>query len=140
MDAYIIHDEVHQTLICRLHHYALSPDHITRHFRDLHKAIPLETRQKLIEYTKGLNLVDPKNVSVPQDMVPINGLTIHTGVKCDYEGCTKLLNGSIKSMEKHCQKEHEWIPANGIKWSEQKMQTFFTGFNMKYIHYVPFLI
>ena len=76
MDNYIIHDQIHQVLICRQHHYAISSDAIARHFRELHKAIPLEIRQRIIQYTKGLDLLKVKKVNVPPDMISIHGLTV----------------------------------------------------------------
>ena len=44
MDRYVIYNSDYHVLICRQHAYGLSPDYIERHFRETHKAIPLETR------------------------------------------------------------------------------------------------
>jgi hypothetical protein len=136
MDVYVIHNEIYQVLICRQHHYAISPEFITRHFRQFHKSVPLETRDKITEYASKLNLLEPKKVSIPTEMIPIEGLTIHNGYKCTYNGCTEL-KGTLESMRKHCY-THGWVISDGIQWREQKLQTFFTSSNKKYIHFYLF--
>jgi hypothetical protein len=136
MDAYVIYNELYQVLICCQHHYAISPDSIVRHFRMLHKSIPLEMRQRIIKYASELDLLEPKKVSVPTQMTPIKGLAIYDGFKCTYNGCTEL-RGTVESMRKHCH-THGWVISDGIKWSEQKLQTFFTTNNTKYVHFYLF--
>jgi len=130
MDEYIIYNNDYNVIICRQHGFAIPPDWIRRHFQDSHKGIPLETRKEMIEYSKSLELCQPTQVVLPDSIMPINGLTIIDGYKCCYEPCVKL-SSTVKSMEKHCGSAHGWVAAHGIRWREQKLQTFFASQNRK---------
>ena len=55
MDQYIVYNSTYHILICRKCRYAIPQDWITRHFRQLHKTIPLTVRQAIIEYSKTLD-------------------------------------------------------------------------------------
>jgi hypothetical protein len=136
MDAYVIYNEMYKVLICCQHHYAISPDFINGHFRKFHNSVPLEIRQRITEYASKLDLLEPKKVTVPTQMTPIKGLTIHDGFKCIYNSCMEL-KGTVQSMRKHCH-THGWVISDGIQWSEQKLQTFFTSINIKYVHFYLF--
>ena len=132
MDCYLVHDTIYQVVICRQHHYAINPTGIFRHFRDEHKGISVEIRKQLVEYVKGLNLLEPNQVNVPQDRIQIDALSTYDGYICLYERCREA-RGTIGSIQKHCQDDHQWNLSAGIMWREQKVQTFFQGAFRKYI-------
>ena len=56
MNDYLIYNTQNHVLICIQHGYAIPPDYITRHFRECHKETPLETRNRISEYAKTLDL------------------------------------------------------------------------------------
>lgn len=125
MDQYVKYNHQLHTLICRQHKYGLSPKWIERHFRKLHKAIPLETRQKIVTYAKSLNLWKPEHVNdLPSPLEPIAELTIIPGLRCQYDICQDLCS-TEESMEKHCREHHGWKKIDGKKWIAQRMQTIF---------------
>ena len=133
MDQYVIYNEKYHILICRQHGYAIPSDYVGRHFRETHKAIPLAIRRAIIEYTNSCKLSETNKVFISQyDISPIEGLTIIKGVKCEYDGCSKL-RGSVDSIIKHCRSAHGWIAEHGAKWREGDFQTFFRGPHCKYL-------
>ena len=62
MNRYVIYNATYHILICRQCGYAIPQDWILRHFRQLHKAIPLTIRSEIIEHGKSLNLWQPRDV------------------------------------------------------------------------------
>ena len=116
MDQYVIYNNDYHVLICRQHGYGLSPDYIERHFRESHKAIPLETRQDIVSYSKTLTLWQPEQVNNRHPTcIPIQGIPIIHGFKCQYENCQELRSTEL-SMEKYCQDIHGWKGKEGQIW------------------------
>lgn len=133
MDKYLSHNEVYGIVICRQHRYAITPASVARHFQEYHKSVPIDLRKQLQDYVDSLGLSNPDNVDIPNNTVPIHGLPIHKGFKCGYENCLELRR-SEKSMKLHCGTKHAWkLKANGVKWTEQAIQTFFEGSYLKYV-------
>ena len=133
MEEYLIYNEVYRVIICRSHKYAISPNSVSRHLQKYHQSIPLKTRQFLEQSAEKLDLVTTEEVGIPWDETVVDGLEVHDGFKCEYDDCNEL-RGSIDSMKKHCQQEHNWkVKSNGVKWTCQKIQTFFQGHHLKYV-------
>ena len=136
MDQYVIYNNTYHVLICHQCHFAIRQDRIIRHFRQLHKLIPLNTRQEIIEYGKLLDLWEPNNVQAIKELnpnkSPVQGLSTIIGLQCQYDGCNKLTRVE-SSMKHHCWVEHHWSKKDGNMWKKQSVQTFFEGQNCKYM-------
>ena len=78
MKDYILYNVVNQVLICCQHGYDISSKWITNHFQRQHKTIQLETRNKIIEYAKSLQLWDSERVLANHDGSFIEGLKVNT--------------------------------------------------------------
>ena len=135
MDQYVTYHNDYHVLICRQHAFGLSADYVERHFRESHKTIPIEIRKKIVHYSKTLDLWQSERVNnIAPTFVPIQGLHIISGLKCDYFDCKELRSTEI-SMEKHCRDNHGWKGKDGRQWSEQKMQVIFPSLKHKYFTY-----
>ena len=133
MNQYVKYNSDYHVLICCQHGYGLAPDYIERHFRESHKTIPLETRRDIVSYSKTLDLWQPEQVNKSEPtFIPIQGLPIIHGFKCQYDGCGELRSTEI-SMGKHCREIHGWKGKEGPMWTRQDMQIIFQGPNRKYI-------
>jgi len=131
MNDYVIYNAEYQVLICRQHGYCIPPEGITRHFRRLHGAIPVQTRQAIIDYSKTLNLLAPEEVATEREMQPpVSGLHSVAGFQCRYDGCMELRSTEV-SIKQHCRETHEWKVMVGGMWMRQDFQTFFDGTNHK---------
>jgi hypothetical protein len=127
MNQYVIYNAHYKVLICRQHKYTITPDWVLRHFQEFHKAIPLATRQLIVDHSKSLDLVIPENVATPLELVQcIEGLSVVNGFQCQYEGCSEL-RSTERSIKEHCRRNHEWKAQTGVKWRNQAFQTFFHG-------------
>src|SRR5437667_7044969 len=136
MNQYVIYNATYHILICRQCGYAIPQDWILRHFRQLHKAIPLTIRSEIIEHGKSQNLWQPRDVQAVWETnahkSPVQGLTVSPGFECLYDGCIKLTR-TEPSMKQHVRKIHGWFKKDGIMWKKQAMQTFFQAQNRKYV-------
>src|SRR5216117_1336943 len=91
MNQYVKYNSDYHVLICCQHGYGLAPDYIERHFRESHKTIPLETRRDIVSYSKTLDFWQPEQVNKSEPtFIPIQGLPIIHGFKCQYDGCGEL--------------------------------------------------
>ena len=59
---YITYNAEYKVLICRHHQSAIPADGILRHFRDMHKAIPIASRKAIADYSKTLELATLEEV------------------------------------------------------------------------------
>ena len=134
MEEYLLYNHEYSVVICRQHKYAITKDWIGRHFQEYHKTVPLKTRKEIEALVSELNLLDPIQVQLPSDTIPVDGLTIYNGFKCSYDGCGAL-NGTVTSIKEHCKKKHKWIKSVGVMWTEQTVQTFFVGSHLKYVFF-----
>ena len=132
MKDYILYNVLNQVLICCQHGYDISSKWITNHFQRQHKTIQLETRNKIIEYAKALQLWDSEGVLSNHDGSFMEELKVNTGYQCQYKGCSELHISKI-SMQKHCYKAHLWTRTKGIQWTKQSYQTIFQGPHVKFV-------
>lgn len=134
MNKHVVYNSHYRVLICKTHQYALTSESLTRHFRDEHKELSLETRQEIIKYAFTLNIAEVESLLYLNDRVtPIPYLKIVEGYECQYETCRKIL-GTLESMKKHCRQDHEWKAKNGVLWSETRAQTFYQGTEKRYMN------
>ena len=126
MHQYVIYNSQYQIIICRQHGYAIQSRNVIRHFREHHKTISWEIRQRIAEYVHGLITCQLERLETPDDGgEPIHGLTIIKGCQCVYEGCTE--KGALTSIKRHCQGAHKWTEGDNAMWTNQAMQTFRQG-------------
>jgi Orsellinic acid/F9775 biosynthesis cluster protein D len=72
-----IYNQQFKVFICRQYGYAVKLSFIKRHFRHTHKSISLDDRQRIVEYSEGLSLVEPEDLEIPLDPpAAITGLPI----------------------------------------------------------------
>ena len=84
MNDYVTYNAEYKVLICRQHQFAIPPDGILRHFRDMHKAIPIASRKAIADYSKTLELATPDEVATPSEPVEaVQGLTVVRGFQCE---------------------------------------------------------
>ena len=90
MDQYVTYNRQYQVLICQ-HKYAIPPDRMFRHLQVFHIVIPLLTRQAISDYSKTLDLVMPKNITMPNEPVQcIDRLSLVNGFECQHNDCAEL--------------------------------------------------
>src|SRR5262245_13069948 len=105
------------SLICFNREYRLAichpcgfvfPKDIPRHLRDHYNISSKREQRAIVEYINTLNIRSPKNVmkdlSLELEIDAIEGLTIHTLVRCK----TCQLLGAESTIMKHCQTTHNW--------------------------------
>lgn len=108
---YFVHLFIQQLLICKGCKYALQSNGVITHLRREHKAIPLTTRQILVEYAGTLILRDASIVITPVDIVPaFECLEIIPGYRCLICNFLSSKPGGIKA---HCRAAHEWDSMRG---------------------------
>jgi hypothetical protein len=62
---------------------------------------------------KGFDLFNMEDVPIPSgEVAPIEGLTIYNGFMCTVVDCD-YLQGTLNSIQKHCQVKHGWIKSKG---------------------------
>ncbi|KAH8799052.1 hypothetical protein F5884DRAFT_132114 [Xylogone sp. PMI_703] len=121
----------HKVLICRECRYAIQPSAISRHLKELHR-IYRSRRQTLLEYAQGLDLADPKDVTLPgPDERPVPLLTTIAGLACEASGCNHLC-ATLKRMKKHWTEDHSTLTLNNPQWRPVNLQTFFRGNQLRY--------
>ena len=131
MESYVIYNAEYQALICRKHQYAIPPKSIERHFREEHKEIPLQSRQKILRQSEVLTLCEPDEIIEPRGKVaPIDGLNIQSGFLCKFDSCM-IISGTLNTIKEHV-KRHKWNVDSGHKWELIKVQTFFQKNNRRY--------
>jgi len=143
MEQYVIYNSIYHILICRQCGHAIPQDWIMRHFRQMHKTIPLSVRQEIINYGKSLELWQPNEVQQLWEnneiKSSVSGLVVKTGFQCQYYNCGKLTR-TESSMKTHCWNDHDWNKRAGTMWREQFLQTFFEGQHSKYKYIRWFLM
>jgi Orsellinic acid/F9775 biosynthesis cluster protein D len=124
---YVKYHEEYGVLRCISHKYGMtSGDGIGRHLQIYHKSIPIDIRNKIIEYADGLGLKDAKDIRPPNpEAGPIEGFEIfENGFKCIFEDCPGYYSAKESTMKKHSENKHK---CHEKKWVHQTVQTFFPG-------------
>ena len=133
IEEYVKYKEEYGVLICIQHQYALMPGGgIKRHLNNFHTAIPLETRNAIIEYSEALNLVEPDNVLMPiGEQTMIKELKLYeNGFICTHNDCTGHVEVTKDMIRRHCEIIHKRTKKDGIMWRKQAVQTLFPGITL----------
>ena len=118
-------------LICKTHHNGITD--VIRHFQSKdHAKMTTKTRLQIRAATQNLNMLEPNSiVAPPPTALPIDELElIKNGFKCKMCGS---LAGTLSTIKVHCRAEHDWEARDGIMWTTQAVQTFFSGNSIQYI-------
>jgi hypothetical protein len=112
VNRYLRYEAEFKVLICLHCQYCLAHNGVENHFRRLHAWIPIEVRKGLVEYSKGLTIVDAKATQTPSiEINAIEGLKVIKGIVCNSCG---MAFGSITTMKNHCWQIHGWRTWKGI--------------------------
>ncbi|KAL2072436.1 hypothetical protein VTL71DRAFT_11779 [Oculimacula yallundae] len=123
----------HKALICTTCHYAIQPNAIPRHLKDIHQ-IHRARRRPFMSYVSTLDLATPEQVIAIQaklNVFPVEKLPVIDGLMCRYQGCGHLC-ASAKRMRSHWLAGHGVAARVGVDWRNVKLQTFFKGNLLRY--------
>jgi hypothetical protein len=136
LQQHMLYNSNHKVLICRPCGYAIRPNGVEKHLRRVHgKTIPLSVGRALIRYADTLPLAAIENVAIPDpESPPVEGLSLMDGYQCDV--CRHVC-AKEDSMEKHCTRNHGWKRAQGSRWQQRKVHTFFKSDKKKYFVVTP---
>ncbi|KAK3385819.1 hypothetical protein B0H63DRAFT_187843 [Podospora didyma] len=131
------HLPAHHVLICTQCRYAIQPLAVSRHLKEIHH-IYRSHRQGLVDYAKGLHLVDPADAVLPlPHEAPIPLLPTENGLACARDDCTHLCV-TVKRMKSHWASCHKDLVGNwSPQWRPVALQTFFRGNQLKYFIVTP---
>lgn len=122
----------YKALICTACQYAIQPNAISRHLKDIHK-IHRARRRPFMTYTSTLDLASAEDIIALQcqlQVFPVPGLPIVGGFECRYDGCGHLC-ASLKRMKSHWNGVHG-VVAEKECWKAVRLQTFFRGNLLRY--------
>ncbi|KAF2837475.1 hypothetical protein M501DRAFT_937207 [Patellaria atrata CBS 101060] len=121
----------HHVLICAACGYAVQPNAISRHLKEIHRILR-SRRKPYLEYASRFNLRDPADVDAPQTRdFPVPQLPVENGLICNHEGCFHLCV-TIKRMKAHWNAIHNQCNAEISGWRSVPLQTFFRGIHLRY--------
>jgi Orsellinic acid/F9775 biosynthesis cluster protein D len=130
IDEYVVYNQQFKVFICQQHGYAVKLSFIKRHFRRTHKSISLDDRQRIVEYSEGLSLVEPEDLEIPLDTpAAIIGLPITESLQCIE---CRFFRKRMMDMLEHCRHKHGWEKGQTDMWETKKVQTFYQGAFQKY--------
>jgi len=116
----------YKVVVCLSCRYAVQPDAISRHLKEIHH-IHRSHRRPYMQYVSKLALDKPQNViesEVPDFPVPF--LPVQDGLQCASEGCLHLC-ASEKRMKSHWVSVHDRQGQTNLDWRPVPLQTFFRG-------------
>jgi len=122
---------IYKVVICTACKYAIQPNAISRHLKDIHK-IHRGRRRPFMEHVSKLDLDDTEIVvqtTVKQFPVPL--LPIQDGLRCEGEGCGHFCV-SQKRMKSHWMAVHNRPGQLEFDWTSVPLQTFFRGNLLRY--------
>lgn len=118
-------------IICTECGYAIQPNAISRHLKDIHRLY----RSKRRPYTTYASQFRPKNaedvISSKVHNFPVPFLPVLDGLRCLSPGCAHLCV-STKRMQNHWLSVHHRHGCQSIDWCSSPLQTFFRG---NLVHY-----
>lgn len=121
-----------KVVICIRCRYAIQPNAISRHLKDLHR-IYRSSRRPFMKYVSTLSLDEPQVVNAKIHMFPVPILPIEDGLACN--SC-KYMCISTKRMKNH------WSTVHGRPGDSHpvRLQTFFRGKDLHYFTTVSSLV
>ncbi|KAL3471204.1 hypothetical protein BJX99DRAFT_237959 [Aspergillus californicus] len=122
----------HGVVICTSCHYAVQPQAISRHLKELHRLLR-SRRRKFDQYVEGLWLRQPQDVVPPTDarQFPVPFIPVESGLRCEARGCGHLCVSS-KRMQAHWREDHRCKGDPSVDWRPAPLQTFFRGNILRY--------
>ena len=128
----------HQVIVCASCRYAIQPNAISRHLKEIHH-IPIARRRLFIDYIAGFPLKDPRDVIPPTaEEFPVPALPVQQGFKCASKGCSYLCV-SLKRMKNHWVSTHDRSTTSELDWRPVPLQTFFRGNLLQYFTHPAYL-
>ncbi|KAL3485011.1 hypothetical protein BJX62DRAFT_44214 [Aspergillus germanicus] len=119
-------------IICTACHYAVQPQAIPRHLKEIHRILRSH-RRKYTAYVAGLALRQPQDVVPPRNPLefPVRYLPVEPGFRCKAPNC-EYMCVSCKRMEAHWRSDHGTKALAERDFRPAPLQTFFRGNLLKY--------
>ncbi|KAL2824981.1 hypothetical protein BJY01DRAFT_262784 [Aspergillus pseudoustus] len=119
-------------VICTACHYAVQPQAIWRHLKEIHRILRSH-RRKYTVYVSGLWLRRPQDVIPPSETLdfPVPYLPVEPGFRCKAPEC-EYMCVSCKRMEAHWRSDHGAKALPDRDFRPVPLQTFFRGNLLKY--------
>ncbi|GAM91695.1 hypothetical protein ANO11243_097480 [Dothideomycetidae sp. 11243] len=130
--------EEYKVLICTSCQYALQPDAISRHLKDIHHILR-SSRRSYMDYASGFALADAETVMHSGQALtsfPVPLLPVHDGLKCTHADCGHLCV-TEKRMRSHWVTQHGRAGQSESDWNPVQLQTFFRGNSLRYFTAPP---
>ncbi|KFY35815.1 hypothetical protein V494_05574 [Pseudogymnoascus sp. VKM F-4513 (FW-928)] len=121
----------YKVVICTTCRYAIQPNSVERHLKELHK-FRRNHRRPLMQYISKLDLDLPDKVrEIRNTEFPVPLLRVYDGLRCMHEGCMHLCV-SAKRMKGHWLSDHGRSGQVDVDWQPVTLQTFFKGNLLRY--------
>ncbi|KFA69380.1 hypothetical protein S40285_08568 [Stachybotrys chlorohalonatus IBT 40285] len=121
----------HEVLICTSCHYAIQPDAITRHLKEIHHILR-SARKPYVAYAGQWKLRSAEDVVPPRpDQFPVPWLPVEQGWICLASECSYMCV-STKRMQNHWPASHGRKGSPDHDWMATPLQTFFRGNMLRY--------
>ncbi|OBT77053.1 hypothetical protein VF21_02900 [Pseudogymnoascus sp. 05NY08] len=121
----------YKVVICATCRYAIQPNAIERHLKELHK-FRRDHRRPFMQYISKLDLdLSDKVREIRNTEFPVPLLPVHDGLQCMHEGCLHLCV-SAKRMKGHWLSVHGRSGQTDLDWHPVSLQTFFRGNLLRY--------
>ncbi|EXJ90133.1 hypothetical protein A1O3_03202 [Capronia epimyces CBS 606.96] len=125
------HSPDHRVVICTACRYAVPPNAVARHLKEIHH-IYRSRRRPFTQFVQKLDLADPDHVLAPRDdQFPVPYLPIYDGLQCGVNGCGHLCL-TEKRMRSHWVLAKHSVAGHSLQYRCVPVQTFFRGNNLRY--------
>ena len=122
-----------KVIVCTSCHYALQPQAISRHLKDIHHILR-SSRRPFLQYISTFDLDDAETVIRTSDSLkdfPVPFLPVVDGLRCSHHGCAHLCV-TEKRMKSHWSLIHHHAGRCEPTWEAVLLQTFFRGNSLRY--------
>ncbi|CAG8984282.1 hypothetical protein HYALB_00010707 [Hymenoscyphus albidus] len=128
--------EKYRVVVCTVCQYAIQPNAIARHLKEIHR-ITRSRRRPFMQHVSKFELAEQDCVVglTPQDF-PVPLLPVQSGLQCQYNSCLHLC-ATEKRMKSHWLSSHERRGQPIIDWKPVPLQTFFKGNLLRYFTGIP---
>jgi len=127
-----------KVIICTSCHYALQPQAISRHLKDIHHILR-SSRRPYLQYISTFDLDPAETVIQSSDTLrefPVPFLPVAEGLRCKYHACSHLCV-TEKRMKHHWSVVHQCARRPEPAWEPVPLQTFFSGNSLRYFTKPP---
>ena len=122
---------IYKVLVCTQCRYAVQPNGIPRHLKDIHH-IYRSRRQPFMQHVSKFQLDHPQEVNRRKvHGFPVPSLPVENGLRCESQGCSYLCV-SVKRMKHHWLSVHGRAGQSELDWCPVQLQTIFRGNFLKY--------